>query len=429
VGWNDGPSTWAEMARVLNGHPRLPDGSDAPAWSRKRAAYQPQPQAERPRSRVPYAELHAHSAFSFLDGASTPEELVSEAARLGLRAIALTDHDGLYGVVRFAEAARELGMRTVFGAELSLSDTSRTDVSDPPGPHLLVLARGPEGYRRLSRQIAAAHLAGGEKGKPRYDYDSLTEAAGGHWHILTGCRKGHVRQALSTGGPDAAAVALGNLVDRFGADRVSIELTHHGDPLDDERNAVLAGLAPRFGVGVVATTAAHFAEPSRGRLAMAMAAIRARQSLDDAAGWLTPRGGAHLRSGDEMARLFAQCPDIVTAAADLGEQCSFELTLIAPQLPPFDTPHGHTEDSWLRELTMIGAAGRYGPQASAPAAYAQIERELDVISTLNFPGYFLVVHDITQFCRRNDILCQGRGSAANSAVCYALGVTAVDPRP
>jgi len=427
VGWNDGPSTWAEMARVLNGHPRLPDGSDAPAWSRKRAAYQPQPQAERPRSRVPYAELHAHSAFSFLDGASTPEELVSEAARLGLRAIALTDHDGLYGVVRFAEAARELGMRTVFGAELSLSDTSRTDVSDPPGPHLLVLARGPEGYRRLSRQIAAAHLAGGEKGKPRYDYDSLTEAAGGHWHILTGCRKGHVRQALSTGGPDAAAVALGNLVDRFGADRVSIELTHHGDPLDDERNAVLAGLAPRFGVGVVATTAAHFAEPSRGRLAMAMAAIRARQSLDDAAGWLTPRGGAHLRSGDEMARLFAQCPDIVTAAADLGEQCSFELALIAPQLPPFDTPHGHTEDSWLRELTMIGAAGRYGPQASAPAAYAQIERELDVISTLNFPGYFLVVHDITQFCRRNDILCQGRGSAANSAVCYALGVTAVDP--
>jgi len=415
------------MARVLNGHPRLPDGSDAPAWSRKRAAYQPQPQAERPRSRVPFAELHAHSAFSFLDGASTPEELVSEAARLGLRAIALTDHDGLYGVVRFAEAARELGMRTVFGAELSLSDTSRTDVSDPPGPHLLVLARGPEGYRRLSRQIAAAHLAGGEKGKPRYDYDSLTEAAGGHWHILTGCRKGHVRQALSTGGPDAAAVALGNLVDRFGADRVSIELTHHGDPLDDERNAVLAGLAPRFGVGVVATTAAHFAEPSRGRLAMAMAAIRARQSLDDAAGWLTPRGGAHLRSGDEMARLFAQCPDIVTAAADLGEQCSFELTLIAPQLPPFDTPHGHTEDSWLRELTMIGAAGRYGPQASAPAAYAQIERELDVISTLNFPGYFLVVHDITQFCRRNDILCQGRGSAANSAVCYALGVTAVDP--
>ena len=426
MGWNDGPPNWAEMARVLNGEPRPPDGSDAPAWSRKRAAYQPPPLAERPRSAVPlaerersavpYAELHAHSAFSFLDGASTPEELVAEAARLGLRAIALTDHDGLYGVVRFAEAARELGMRTVFGAELSLGET-----------HLLVLARGPEGYRRLSRQLAAAHLVGGEKGKPRYDYDALTEAAGGHWHILTGCRKGHVRQALSTGGPDAAAAALADLADRFGADRVSIELTHHGDPLDDERNAALAGLATRFGVGVVATTAAHFAEPSRGRLAMAMAAVRARQSLDDAAGWLTPRGGAHLRSGNEMARIFNQCPEIVTAAADLGEQCSFELALIAPKLPPFETPDGHTEDSWLRELVMVGAADRYGPRQSAPTAYAQIERELEVISALNFPGYFLVVHDITQFCRRSNILCQGRGSAANSAVCYALGVTAVDP--
>ena len=420
MGWNDGPPTWAEMARVLNGELRPPDGSDAPAWSRKRAAYQPPPGVERPHSAVPsavpYAELHAHSAFSFLDGASTPEELVTEAARLGLRAIALTDHDGLYGVVRFAEAARELGMRTVFGAELSLGET-----------HLLVLARGPEGYRRLSRQLAAAHLAGGEKGKPRYDYDALTEAAGGHWHILTGCRKGHVRHALSAGGPDAAAAALVDLVDRFGANRVSIELTHHGDPLDDERNAALAGLATRFGVGVVATTAAHFAEPSRGRLAMAMAAVRARQSLDDAAGWLTPRGGAHLRSGDEMAKIFAHFPEIVTAAADLGEQCSFELALIAPKLPPFETPEGHTEDSWLRELVMVGAADRYGPRASAPMAYAQIERELEVISALNFPGYFLVVHDITQFCRRSNILCQGRGSAANSAVCYALGVTAVDP--
>lgn len=385
--------------------------------TREQAADRPSPSHPGRRiSAVPYAELHAHSAFSFLDGASTPEQLVEEADRLGLRAIALTDHDGLYGVVRFAEAATEFGMRTVFGAELSLGDT-----------HLLVLARGPEGYRRLSRQLAAAHLAGGQKGKPRYDYDALTEAAGGHWHILTGCRKGHVRQALSAGGPGAAAEALADLVDRFGPDRVSIELTRHGTPVDDEHNAALAGLAPRFGVGVVATTAAHFAEPGRARLAMAMAAIRAGRSLDEAAGWLAPLGGGHLRSGAEMARLFARRPEVVTAAADLGEQCAFELALIAPQLPPFDVPDGHTEDSWLRELVMIGAAQRYGPRAGAARAYAQIERELDIIAQLDFPGYFLVVHDITQFCRRSNILCQGRGSAANSAVCYALGVTAVDP--
>ena len=422
------------MNRVLTSKPRragLPiaeptgDGGDSPAWSRKRGAYEPV--GERGRSSVPYAELHAHSAYSFLDGASTPEELVEEAARLDLRAIALTDHDGLYGVVRFAEAAKELDVATVFGAELSLGNKPRTEDPDPPGPHLLVLARGPEGYRRLSRQISAAHLAGGEKGKPRYDFDALTEAAGGHWQILTGCRKGHVQQALSDGGPEAAERALGELVDRFGANRVSVELTHHGHPRDDEVNAALAALAPRFGVNVVATTAAHFAEPARGRLAMAMGAIRARNSMDEAAGWLAPLGGSHLRSGEEMARIFAHRPEIVTAAAELGEQCAFGLALIAPQLPPFTVPDGHTENSWLRHLVMTGARDRYGPPGRAPKAYSQIEHELKIIAQLNFPGYFLVVHDITRFCKEHGILSQGRGSAANSAVCYALGVTNVDP--
>lgn len=407
------------MERVLDGRPRRAGTPLAGSSSTRAGA--------RARSAVAYAELHAHSAYSFLDGASTPEELVAEAARLDLRAIALTDHNGLYGVVRFAEAAKELDMATVFGAELSLGASARTDDPDPPGPHLLVLARGPEGYRRLSRQLAAAHLAGGQKGRPRFDVDALAEAAGGHWQILTGCRKGHVRQALTDGGPDAAASALADLVDRFGAKRVSIELTCHGHPLDDERNAALAALAPRFGVGVVATTGAHFAAPSRARLAMAMGAIRARQSLDAAAGWLAPLGGSHLRSGAEMARLFARHRQAVRSAAELGEQCAFSLQLIAPQLPPFDVPAGHTEDSWLRKLTMAGAGARYGPPGRAPKAYAQIEHELNVIAQLTFPGYFLVVHDITAFCRRNDILCQGRGSAANSAVCYALGVTAVDP--
>ena len=437
MGWFNGPPSWAEMERILDGKPRHaggPAGVEPPEdvpWSRKRGKYQPPDpkteEARMARTSVAYAELHAHSAYSFLDGASTPEEMVEEAARLGLRALALTDHNGLYGAVRFAEAAAELDVRTIFGAELSLGSEARTENPDPPGPHLLVLARGPEGYRRLSRQLAAAHLAGGEKGKLRYDFDALTEAAGGHWHILTGCRKGAVRQALCDGGLESAERALADLVDRFTASRVSIELTHHGQPLDDERNAALARLAPRFGVGVVATTGAHFAHPSRARLAMAMGAVRARQSLDSAAGWLAPLGGSHLRSGAEMARLFAQRPEVVTAAAELGEQCAFGLALIAPQLPPFDVPAGHTEDSWLRRLVMAGACDRYGPAEGAPRAYSQIEHELKVITQLRFPGYFLVVHDIARFCRENNILCQGRGSAANSAVCYALGVTAVDP--
>ena len=421
------------MERVLSGRLPRPDadeprgslGANSNAHARSNAGLN-SGSSSGP-SATPYAELHTHSAYSFLDGACTPEDLVEEAARLDLRAIALTDHDGLYGVVRFAEAAKELDVATVFGAELSLGGGSRTDEPDPPGPHLLVLARGAEGYRRLSRQLASAHLAGGEKGKLCYDFDALTEAAGGHWHILTGCRKGHVRQALSMGGPDAAAVALADLVDRFGRDRVAVELSHHGHPLDDERNAALAELAPRFGVGVVATTAAHFADPGQGRLAMAMAAIRARRSMDESAGYLAPLGGSHLRSGDEMAQVFSHCPEVVTAAADLGEQCAFGLALIAPRLPPFDVPDGHTENSWLRHLVAEGAHDRYGTPEHARAAYAQIEHELKIIEQLGFPGYFLVVHDITRFCRLNNILAQGRGSAANSAVCYALKITNVDP--
>ncbi|CPX26456.1 error-prone DNA polymerase [Mycobacteroides abscessus subsp. massiliense] len=432
VGWSQGPSTWTEMERVLDGrrNPHAPpgDGGDGPAWSRRRQPYEPPPQ-ERGRSVVPYAELHAHSAFSFLDGASLPEEMAQEAARLGLKALAITDHNGFYGVVRFAEAAKELGLPTVFGAELSLGGQGNTEES----VHLLVLARGQEGYRRLSRQMSAAHLSGGtpkdRKGKPRFDLDVLTEAAGGHWHILTGCRKGQVRRALASGGPAAAERALADLVDRFGADRVSIELSRHGHPDEDERNAHLAALASRFGVGVIATTAAHFATPQRRRLAMAMAAVRARKSLDDVAGWLDPVGGAHLRSGDEMARLFSHCPEVVTAAAELGEACAFDLKLIAPELPPFDTPKLHTEEGFLWKLAIEGFKKRYGaePEPKQEKAYRQIKKELGVIAELNFPGYFLVVYDIAKFCHDNNILCQGRGSAVNSAVCYALGVTSIDP--
>jgi error-prone DNA polymerase len=158
-----------------------------------------------------------------------------------------------------------------------------------------------------------------------------------------------------------------------------------------------------------------------------MAALGAREALESHAAHLPAAGGAHLRSGEEMAELFERWPYAVTGAARLGEECAFDLRLIAPELPPFDVPEGHTEDTRLAELALAGAARRYGPRECAPEAYAQIHRELGVISELGFPGYFLVVHDIVDFCRREGILCQGRGSAANSAVCYALGITNVDP--
>src|SRR2546425_2187222 len=203
MGWRNPPIPWSELEQRLsdgsvpNGRSRRPthtppgaDGGDSPAWSRKRQAYEAPPGLRQRGSGVPYAELHSHSNFSFLDGASHPEELVQEAVRLGLEALAITDHDGCYGVVRFAEAAREHGLPTVFGAELSLELTRpQAGEPDPEGRHLLVLARGQEGYARLARAISEGQIDGGEKGRPVYNPERLAETGRGHWLVLTGCRK------------------------------------------------------------------------------------------------------------------------------------------------------------------------------------------------------------------------------------------------
>src|SRR4249920_750153 len=262
-----------------------------------------------------YAELHCHTNFSFLDGASHPEELAVEAARLGLAGLAVTDHDGLYGVVRFALAARAAGLPTVFGAELTL-DALRTPpngYADPPGEHLVVLAQGPVGYARLARAVSAAQLAG-EKGAPRLDLAALAGAArapvhldgfrtsGGNdaWFVLTGCRKGAVSRALLDDGPAAARRALDRLITAFGRDRVLVELWDHGDPLDRHRNDALAGVAASASVDVIATNNVHYATPAQRPLATALAAIRAGRSLDDMDGLLPASPLAHLRSPAEQ---------------------------------------------------------------------------------------------------------------------------------
>ncbi|MFL6127155.1 error-prone DNA polymerase [Actinophytocola sp.] len=439
AGFNAG-SSWSELRLALSGQVEAPvgDGGDSPAWSRKREGYAGPPPdlADRFMSddlcgggvRVPYAELHTHSNFSFLDGASHPEDLVEEAARLGLDAIALTDHDGMYGVVRFWEAARELGMSTVFGAELSLGLAGpQNGIPDPEGQHLLVLARRLEGYRRLCRVITDAHLRGEEKGRPVYDLDQVIQELRDHCVVLTGCRKGAVRQALTAVGPHAALEEVARLVDWFGPYAVAVELYDHQLPLASTHNDWLATIAAELDIPTVATNNVHYARPDQGRLAAAMAAVRARRSLDDMDGWLPPAPLAFLRSGEEMHNRFRRYPGAVQRAATLGLGCAFDLRLVAPQLPPFDVPDGHDEVSWLRELTWRGAATRYGSREQAPEAYAQLDHELAIIEELDFPGYFLVVADIVQFCRDRGIYCQGRGSAANSAVCYALGITNADP--
>ena len=424
MGWNNPALPWSQMEAVLSGRPVVVD--PLAVDGERREPYRPPARLERSADTVPYAELHCHSNFSFLDGASHPEELVEEAVRLGLTALAITDHDGFYGVVRFCEAARELGLPTLFGAELSLGlPAPQNGEPDPVGRHLLALARGPQGYARLARVISEAHLRGGEKGKPDYgDLERVAEALRDHVLILTGCRKGHVPAALAAGGEEAARAELDRLVALFGRDGVAVELTDRGDPLDHDRNDALAALAHAAGLPTVATTNAHYHAPARHRLATALAAVRARRSLDEMDGWLPAGATAHLRSGAEMARRFAAYDGAVARAARIGAELAFDLRLVAPKLPAYPIPEpGHTEMSWLRKLALDGARERYGDD---PRALRQIHYELDMIEQLDFPGYFLVVYDIVTFCKENGIYCQGRGSAANSAVCYALGITNVD---
>ncbi|MDQ1570515.1 MAG: error-prone polymerase [Actinomycetota bacterium] len=443
MGYSNPPISWSEFERALSTgrRPGAPpvgaDGGDSPAWSNKRMPYVPQQIEDAAAGAVPYAELHAHSNFSFLDGASSPEALLEESKRLGLHALALTDHDGFYGIVRLAEAAESLGVKTVFGAELSLGLTKPQNGSaDPEGSHLVVLARGEEGYHRLAGALTSAQLAGEEKGRPLYNLGELSERSGGNFTVLTGCRKGRVRQALATStspstssggfsGSVAATREVDRLVDLFGHDNVLVELFDQGDPLASTHNDALAEIAARRRLPVVATGNVHYATPDQHHLATALAAVRARRSLDELDGWLPASSGAHLRSGAEMAARFARYPGAVDLTVAIADAHAFELRKARPGLPRQEVPEGYTPMTWLRKLVWDGAAERY-PNLDEDGR-ARIERELGVIEAKDFPGYFLIVYDIVRFAREHGILCQGRGSAANSAVVYLLKVTAVDP--
>ena len=406
-------------------------------------------------SRHRYAELHAHSAYSFLDGANEPDDLASAAVELGLEALALTDHDGVPGIVKHAQAGRVHGLPTIHGTELTLAD----------GSHLPVLARNPVGYHRLVSAISQHNLDAGERRDPAHDLPALASAlraaptgqtggAAGTCLVLTGTANGPLRRALGdplrpgTWDLAAAGDCLGRLTDLFAApDRgrlsgtstmaggpqvegdavvgLAVELTLDGGPTDAALTEVLTRLAHDHRLPLVATGAVRCARPADARLADVLTATRLVTDLEGARGHL-PAIGRWLRGAQDMARLHRRSPDAVDLAADLAADLAFDLSLIAPDLPEVDVPAGHTPASWLRELTRQGAVRRYGAPQEHPRAWEVLNHELDVIESLGFPGYFLIVHSIVEFCRQSGILCQGRGSAANSAVCYALGITAVD---
>ena len=394
MGFNNPKMPWTELEKLMSGRqkdgrapgsPSWNSGGDGPALSRKRQPFTPddtKPLMRPGGGSVPYAELHCHSNFSFLDGASHPEALAEEASRLGLEALALTDHNGFYGIVRFAEAARAVGMPTVFGAEISLTAHGRvvrdeaatqhqvntgmvpdSHAPDPHGEHLLVLADGPTGYARLARALSLGHLAG-EKGAPQFAFADVADAMAGHGWVLTGCRKGSVPAALVAAGPRVAARELQRLVSAFGRERVLVELWDHGNPLDSVRNDALAELAARHDVCVVATNNVHYATPAQRKLATAVAAVRARRSLDELDPWLPAASGAHLRSGAEQARRFLRYPGVVELAAEVGRAAAFDLSLVAPSLPPYPCPADPrtgqplSEMQYLRQLAEAGGRRR-----------------------------------------------------------------------
>lgn len=434
MGFSNPRTPWSQLAQRLEG--KHADGSDAPAFSRPdrhqvsvgpggsdgAGRYSGPGQGPLLRtSTVEWAELHVHSQFSFLDGASDPEELVTAGAAAGLTSLALTDHNGLYGAVRFAHAAAEVGLPTVFGAELSVGlEEKIPGQTDPDATHLVVLARGVEGYHRLSMAITEANLAG-EKNRPVFGLEELA-AMSGDWTILTGCRKGPLRRALND--PDGGLGALRNLIALFGPERIAVELSRDGTPDDDERLRHLGELAHRTHLPIVASNSVHFATRAQWKSAQVRASVRSRLSLDELAGWLPATANARIHTGEEMAARFPR--QALENAVAIGEECSFVLGSARPDLPRAPMPDAREGEEYLRELIEDRGAKRYGSRSANPKAWAQLDREMTLIAQLGFSGYFLIVYDITEFCHRSSIFCQGRGSAANSAVCYVLGITAVD---
>ncbi len=407
-----------------------------------------------------YAELHCHSNYSFLDGASHPEELVAAAAATGYEAIAITDHDGFQGAPKFRAAAAEIGMPTVYGAEIGMPRATEgvaselTPPSDPAASpsrphrgrirrmhgskpvvvpatdHLVLLAPDPAGYAALSQLITRAQFRG-EKDRPVYDEADLAEAAGrGKLIALTGCHHGVVPRAAAAGDLDGAMRAAARLREVFGS-RLHLEVWDHRMPEDAPRNDMMAEVGARLRIPLVATNNVHYHDRSRAGLAEVLAAIGGRRDLDTGRAFWPATDERFLRSPEEMARRFTRYPGAVERAARLGAALAFDLTLVAPRLPDFPMPGSfRSEMEFLRHLVMEGARDVYsgeGRGAIDPRAMARLEHELEVIDELGFPGYFLVVWDLVQFARDRDIYCQIRGSGADSAVCRCLGLTRVDP--
>ncbi|MDQ2929380.1 MAG: PHP domain-containing protein [Gemmatimonadota bacterium] len=366
--------------------------------------------------RAPYVELHCHSAFSLLDGASHPAELVDRAVELGYHALAITDHDELGGIVAFSQAGEGDALECIIGAEI----TVRGDGGVPH--HLVLLAEDREGYGNLSTMITRARMDT-PRGRPSISLDTVAAHAKGLF-ALTGCPRGLVPRRIIAGDLAGAREAAARLHEIFDG-RIAIECWDHG--LEEERALLepLIDIARFAGVPWIVTNNVHYARTGGRVVHDVLSSLRHKRTLDEMGTRLRPNAEWRLQSPARMVKRWSHHPEGVQATLAIAERCAFRLNDLHPTLPAFPLPLGIGADEYLERLVAQGAAERWGNVNSRQRA--QLTHELSLIKRLGLAGYFLIVWDIVRFANRAGVLCQGRGSAANSAVCFCIGITAVDP--
>jgi error-prone DNA polymerase len=393
-----------------------------------------------------YAELHARSAFSFLEGASLPEELAAICAQLGLPAMALLDVDGVYGAPRFHLAAGKAKIKAHIGAEVTVQPQQISDcrfqiadlhpknassicnlksaIYNPFRLPLLVATRA--GYQNICRLITKMKLRA-KKGEGAVCAEELEEHAAG-LICLTGGVEGPLAAALKQGGIDEARRHVDRLIGIFGHKNVYVELQRHFQREEESRNRAAIDIARSFNLPLLATNGVCYATAKARELCDAFTAIRHHCTLSTAGRLLARNSERYLKSAKEMRQLFADLPEAIHNTLELSSRLEFSLNDLGYEFPRYPVPEGETMNSFLNERSWEGFNQRYGrakPDMQARARL-QIEKELKLIEKLKLAGYFLIVWDLIRFCREQNILVQGRGSAANSAVCYSLGITAVD---
>jgi error-prone DNA polymerase len=384
-----------------------------------------------------YVELHACSAFSFLEGAALPEELATEAARLGMPAIALLDRDGVYGMPRFHMAAEKTGIRAHVGAEISVEGLGMqagvpawmpNKMSERP-VRLALLAESRKGYQNLCRLMTRYKLREEEKGTGTATLEEVAEHAEG-LVCMTGGEEGILAASLARDGYDGAQGEIERLIEIFGRRNVFIELQRHFDPVEEQRNQAAVRIAETLGLPLLATNGVRYVQPIDREILDVFTCLRNHCQLEAAGRLLERNDERHLRTATKMTRLFSDLPQAIANSGELSSRLKYTLSDLGYEFPRYPVGREETMDSFLRKRVEEGARERYGAKGDEgllARAGKQVRRELALIEKLKLAGYFLIVWDIVRFCREQGILVQGRGSAANSAVCYALGITAVDP--